>query len=307
MSRLRRGFTLVEILVVMGLIVLLLSILMPVLGSARESGRSAKCGSNLRQFGLAVRMYLNNSGGLYPPVRPDLNPDGTAPLVDVGDGGLKIRPRMPAILARYIEGGISNPSTSDERQDYDNPLLLCPTVSNWTDERNTAYGYNYQFLGNNRNRSGVSGSLVNYPVNEGAVTKTARTILMGDCMGTAAAFARNQRTAYEAKGSSLTAMGNHSYTLDPPYLPSHVTGRVVSTSSAGRRSALDPRHNGQANALFCDGHVEALTLADAGYDVANDGSVTHGWRTDGAGGEVATGTNRYFSGDFTNKPPPFAD
>src|SRR5437870_5106763 len=60
LSALKRGFTLIEILVVIAVLGVLASILYPVFAGLRESARSAGCQCNLKQIGLAVLMYAQD-------------------------------------------------------------------------------------------------------------------------------------------------------------------------------------------------------------------------------------------------------
>jgi prepilin-type processing-associated H-X9-DG protein/prepilin-type N-terminal cleavage/methylation domain-containing protein len=75
-----RAFTLVELLVVIGIIALLIAILLPALRKARVSAQTAACLSNLRQIGIAYNIYANENNGWLPSAGPNrdfrLSPNG---------------------------------------------------------------------------------------------------------------------------------------------------------------------------------------------------------------------------------------
>lgn len=62
----KRGFTLIELLVVIAIIALLMGILMPALSAVKEQAKEISCRANLRQYGIAHSIYLNDFDGRYP-------------------------------------------------------------------------------------------------------------------------------------------------------------------------------------------------------------------------------------------------
>ena len=61
-----RGFTLVELLVVIAIIAILIALLLPLLKKVRQSAMNQVCTSNLRQIGIGLRVYCNDNKGRYP-------------------------------------------------------------------------------------------------------------------------------------------------------------------------------------------------------------------------------------------------
>lgn len=302
-----RGFTLVELLVVIGIVAMLIAILLPALNRARQQAQTIKCMSNMRQLAAGWLMYANANGGVSLPGRmPNLA--GSTNMYFVGKGDV-FRPRWfvtmgaaSGLAAYNLPPDIT--SAQDNSKQVDNPLFGCPTEVERTNNRNFAFGYNFQFLGNTRNKVGTaSGQFrpINFPVKISRI-KASGTVLFADAMGTAAGKPKAARGGYRSDGSAdVNAVGNHAWSLDPPRLRSS-NGDYCDDGNRSdpHRSAPDPRHGGggpggKANVAFCDGHVETLTLRELGFSVNADGSVA------ARGGDSH---NRLFSGTGRDDDPP---
>lgn len=66
----RRGFTLIEVLIVITIIAIIAALLFPVFSAAREKARQASCASNMRQLGMAFLMYAQDYAEMLPNAAP---------------------------------------------------------------------------------------------------------------------------------------------------------------------------------------------------------------------------------------------
>lgn len=160
MTRLNRrssqGFTLVELLVVIGIIALLISILLPALNAAKERANRVKCASNLRQIGQGLLLYANDNKGMYPRVKYNMGGTVTAftgqpAMTAQGD---PFSPQVQqndvtACLFLLIRNADLNPEVficPSSNQDKDT-LGGFPTASrsNFTSNNNLSYSYAHPY------------------------------------------------------------------------------------------------------------------------------------------------------------------
>lgn len=295
-ERRARAFTLIELLVVIAIIALLIAILLPALGKAKDSGRQTVCLTQLKQLQLGWELYADaNQDVIVPGRAPDL-PGGksnAANWYEIGNGK-KFRPtwisRMGQYVGIYPFGEPADASRADyNRQDFDNKFFQCPVVSDWKDERNHCYGYNYLFLGNSRVTNNKYHA---FPVRRAKVQTFDRTVVAADSMGTAASFAESARTEYENDGRTDTSVGNEAFSLDPPRLTA-----AGDRASAPLRNGPHARHSKKVNISFADNHAKIMSLEDLGYALESDGKFVDA-------DDKTRVNNSLFSGTGVDDDPP---
>ena len=163
MSRKHNAFTLVELLVVIGIIALLISILLPSLNRAREAANKIKCLGNLRQLGMAFVMYNNDNKGTFPATGGGPEPGLPDPYPDWVYWWQNGKNLQQSLIARYIK-----PLTAK--------ILTCPSDVQEAHSNATgwgAYPYSYQL---NRNFGSD-----NYPkLRVTSVRKSSEKIILGE-------------------------------------------------------------------------------------------------------------------------------
>jgi prepilin-type N-terminal cleavage/methylation domain-containing protein/prepilin-type processing-associated H-X9-DG protein len=226
--RINRGFTLVELLVVIGIIALLISILLPSLNRARQAAVTVQCASNLRQHGQAYHLYAGENKGALPNYIEKGNP---ATPYD-----WQINRLYNELLAPYI--GVKDPEAARHNgpREVGVTFMNCP---NEVGEEWSAYGVNYS-------------SVIKYP----APYDTGSLKL--------AKVPHNWFIATDAAAYWIYTPAH--WTINPGGVDTDADGKpdtnpgLTSATVYYYNLARPKRHQGKANYLFSDGHVDLRTL-----------------------------------------------
>lgn len=161
------GFTLIELLVVISIIALLIAILLPALGSAREAAKAVKCAAAQKQMGLAIETYIEAYKRWYPPRMWRTN---ASPVQWHNPNPAMHGTYWFMLLNASVRGdGVASLSG-------DGKLFHCPSHEefNWATSANKlSYGYNY-FGKSIAAFSGIGNA------NERDLQDPTNTIVMGD-------------------------------------------------------------------------------------------------------------------------------
>ena len=227
----RKGFTLVELLVVIGIIAVLVSLLLPSLGRAREAARQTKCLSNLRQLGMAFVMYTNENQQFFPgPAQRD-------PLTEYPWDWVYYRPD------RDLNQSAIQPYLAASPGVMNTAALLCPSDDVTVRPNTNTHPYPFSYTFNIILASWTNGACTGKTMKVTQVLNSARKIML-----------------VEEDPSSLNDGVWDPYSTDRLSIRHDVAPKYPDTDS---RAGSPPNPSFRGNAAFVDGHAEFLPRSDA--------------------------------------------
>lgn len=232
------GFTLIELLVVIAIIAILAAILFPVFTTSQQSGRRAKCLSQLKQLVAASLAYADDNGGRFVPAANDISSANLHRWHGVRSATDRDFDPAAGPLWPYLgkSGGLRKCPLLQ--------LMMTKTQAQTAAYESGCggYGYNYLYVGGTyyRNSTLIAQQVAS---KYGDLANPTRTIMFTD-----AAMARISR------GTVVTVEESFAYA---PYLPDQ-SGGLTSTQLS---PSVHFRHGGMASVGWCDGHVTSEKMS----------------------------------------------
>jgi prepilin-type processing-associated H-X9-DG protein/prepilin-type N-terminal cleavage/methylation domain-containing protein len=258
------AFTLVELLVVIGIIALLIAILLPALGRAREAANTITCASNMRQVGQAVMLFTHNNDGRFPG-RAHRTATGTYySWHDILNhkvyGTNVLRDGAGGPIQRYMVGSTSVGEPGAHTRGPFRPLV-CPSMM-----RMARTDYGRPWIMSEKAAGGPNWATAGFapeadppkPGTYGAMA-TSGHFTRYYTLGARVTFYRNP----SEKILIIEASRGHDE-FDPSQNPGLATPEVPWSPSVGAWGF--PHPDLRMNILFVDGHVETMSTTELGSE-----------------------------------------